>query len=232
MKIMIIGGHGKVALLAAPMLARGGHDVISVVRNPDQCDDVESTGAAAKVADVEHLDAPDLRELVRGCDAIVWSAGAGGGSPERTRAVDRDAAIRVIDAAVAEGVDRFVMVSYVGSGRDDVPADNPFHTYATAKAEADNHLRRTALNWTILGPGGLTLDEPTGRIEYGDHVVEGKTSRGNVAELVAGVVGRSDLAGVTVNFRDGNVAIWEAMESLARRADGNPVAPLREGQPA
>ena len=231
MRIMIMGGHGKVALLAAPMLTQGGHQVVSVVRNPDQIGDVEATGVIAVVSDIEHLDDVDTRELVRGSDAIVWAAGAGGGSQERTYAVDRDAAIRAIDAAVAEGVDRFVMVSYVGSGRDDVPADNPFHAYADAKASADDHLRRTALNWTILGPGQLTLDERTSRIEYGDHVMEGETSRGNVAELVTGVVGRTDLSGVTIHFRDGNVAIWEAMESLARRAEGNPVAPLREGQP-
>ncbi|MDO5737489.1 MAG: SDR family oxidoreductase [Propionibacteriaceae bacterium] len=231
MKILIIGGHGKVALLAAPMLTRGGHAVASVVRNADHVSDVEATGAMAIVSDIEHMDETDTRALVRGYDAIVWAAGAGGGSKERTYAVDRDAAIRAIDAAVAEGVDRFVMVSYVGAGRDNVPADNPFHAYADAKAAADDHLRRTALNWTILGPGQLTLDEPTSRIEYGDHVTEGETSRGNVAELVTGAVGRSDLGGVTINFRDGNVAIWEAMESLARRADGTPVATLREGQP-
>ncbi len=230
MKIMIVGGHGKVALLAAPMLAQGGHQVASVVRNAEQVADIEATGATAVVSDVERLDDQDTRELVRGSDAIVFTAGAGGGSMERTYAVDRDAAIRVIDAAVAEGVDRFVMVSYVGSGRDNVPEDNPFHAYAAAKAAADDHLRRTALNWTILGPGQLTLDERTNRIEYGDHVMAGETSRGNVAELVAGVVGRTDLGGVTINFRDGAIAIWEAMESLARRADGNPVARLREGQ--
>ncbi len=226
---MIIGGHGKVALLAAPMLVEGGHSVTSVIRKEDQVADVEETGASARVSDVEHLDLDSTRELVRGHDAIIWAAGAGGGSPERTYAVDRDAAIRVMDAAVAEGVDRFVMVSYVGSGRDNVPEDNPFHAYADAKAQADEHLRGTSLNWTILAPGQLTLDESTSKIEYGDHVTEGETSRANVAELAVGAVGRTDLAGVTIHFRDGNVAIWEAMESLSRRAQETPVAPLREG---
>lgn len=229
MKIMIIGGHGKVALLAAPMLTVGGHAVTSVIRKQDQVPDIEATGAVALVSDVEHLDEIGTRALVSGSDAIIWAAGAGGGSKDRTYAVDRDAAIRVMDAAVAEGVGRFVMVSYVGSGRDEVPADNPFHAYADAKAQADSHLRGTGLNWTILGPGQLTLEEGSGRIEYGDHVMAGKTSRANVAEVAVGVVGRTDLQGVTINFRDGNVAIWEAMESLSRRADGSPVAPLREG---
>lgn len=217
MRVTVIGGHGKVALLAAPLLAAGGHDVRSVVRNAEHVPDVEAAGATAVVADVEHLDQTATRALVRGSDVIVWSAGAGGGSPKRTYAVDRDAAIRAIDAAVAEGVGRFVMVSYIGSGRDHVPEDNPFHAYATAKAAADDHLRRTALNWTILGPGQLTLDKPTGRIEYGDHVEEGATSRGNVAEVIAGVVGRSDLGGLVIRFHDGTVTVAEAMDSLARR---------------
>lgn len=229
MKIMIIGGHGKVALLAAPMLVAGGHTVTSVIRKEDQSADIKETGALALLSDVEQLDAEATRELVRGNDAIIFAAGAGGGNRDRTYAVDRDAAIRAMDAAVAEGVDRFVMVSYVGAGRDDVPEDNPFHPYADAKAQADEYLRGTSLNWTILGPGQLTLEEGSGRIEYGDHVLQGETSRANVAELAVGAVGRTDLGGVTINFRDGNVAIWEAMESLARRADGTTVAPLREG---
>ena len=217
MRVTLIGGHGKVALLAAPLLTAGGHDVRSVVRNTEHVSDVEAVGATAVVADVEHLDQSATRALVRGSDVIVWSAGAGGGSPKRTYAVDRDAAIRTIDAAVAEGVGRFVMVSYVGSGRDHIPEDNPFHAYATAKTAADEHLRGTALDWTILGPGQLTLEEPTGRIEYGDHVTEGATSRGNVAQVIADVVGRSDLGGLVIRFRDGTVTVAEALDSLARR---------------
>lgn len=217
------------ALLTAPLLVRGGHHVTAVVRNPDHRADVEATGATVVVSDVEHLDGAETRLLVAGNDAVIWAAGAGGGSRERTYAVDRDAAIRVIDAARAEGVGRFVMLSYVGSGRDSTPEDNAFHAYADAKAAADQHLRRTDLNWTILGPGELTDDVRTGRIEYGDHVVQGRTSRAHVAELIAGVVGRSDLDRVTVFFRDGRIAVWEAMESLARRASGNPVAPRGKG---
>ena len=96
-----------------------------------------------------------------------WSSppGAGGGNPARTYAVDRDAAIRVIDAAAQAGVRRFVMVSYFGAGPDHgVPPDDPFFPYAEAKAAADAHLRASDLDWTVLGPGRLTLEPPTGRI--------------------------------------------------------------------
>lgn len=217
------------ALLAAPLLVEAGHHVTSVIRNPDHSADVEATGAAAVVADVEHLDQAGIAEVIRGQDAVIWSAGAGGGDPDRTYAVDRDAAIRTMDAAVAEGVNRFVMISYAGAGRDDVPADNPFSHYAQAKAAADAHLRSTALVWTILGPGRLTMDDPTLHIDYGPHVAGGDTSRANVALVTSHVVSRADLGGATIDFRDGRVAIEEGIASIVRQVNDTRVAHMREG---
>lgn len=211
MRITIIGGHGKVALLLAPLLVEAGHTVTSVIRNPDHAGDVEATGAQALVEDIETLDRAAIKGLIGGEDLVVWSAGAGGGSPARTYAVDRDAAIRTIDACEQAGVPRFIMVSYVTSGRDDVPADSSFGPYAEAKAAADAHLGKSSLNWNIVGPGQLTTDEPSGRIEVGDHVTEGKTSRANVALVIAHLVGREDLRGATLPFVDGDVPIEEAL---------------------
>ena len=154
MHITLFGGHGKIALLLAPMLVDAGHQVTSIIRNPDHAADVEATGATAVVSSVEDADADTLVDLLTGQDAVVWSAGAGGGSPERTYAVDRDAAIRSMDAASAAGARRYVMVSFSGSTPDAlVPEDNPFRHYQDAKIAADEHLRGTDLDWTILGAG-------------------------------------------------------------------------------
>ena len=84
MRITIFGGHGKIALLLAPLLVEAGHEVTSVVRNPDHVADVEATGAAALVSSVEDADLDSLTSQLEDVDAVVWSAGAGGGSPERT----------------------------------------------------------------------------------------------------------------------------------------------------
>ncbi len=165
-RILIIGGHGKIALLLAPLLVARGDQVTSVIRNPEHADEVAATGAAPLVADVETLSTDELASRFEGHDAIVWSAGAGGGNPARTYAVDRDAAIRSMDAAASAGADRFVMVSYFGARSDHgVPSGNSFFAYAEAKAAADDHLRGSDLAWTVLGPGSLTLGEPTGRID-------------------------------------------------------------------
>lgn len=216
-RIALIGGHGKVALELEPLLTAAGHEVSAFIRNPDHADEIAATGAAPVVADVENLDTDGIAELVRGHDVVVWAAGAGGGNPDRTRAVDRDAAIRSIDAAAAAGVPRYVMVSYFGASPDHgVPKDNPFFAYADAKAAADAYLRGSDLAWTILAPSGLTLEAPTGAIELGPDVEAGQVSRADVAAVAAAVIDRDDQGGVTVQFNAGDVPIEAALDSLAR----------------
>lgn len=216
MRVAIIGGHGKIALLLQKLLTQRGHEVTAAYRNPEHTAEVAATGAHPVVADVETMDTAQITELLSGHDAVVWSAGAGGGNPTRTYAVDRDAAIRSMDAATAAGVPRYVMVSYLGSGRDEVEPDSSFHPYAQAKAAADEHLRGTGLRWTILGPGRLTLDPPTGTVAVGDTITSSEVSRANVAEVAAQVLERTDLDAVTVNFVDGDTPIGEALDGAAR----------------
>ena len=210
-RILIIGGHGKVALLLAPLLVARGDDVTSVIRNSAHAAEVKATGATPVVSDVEALGVEELSELLAGHDAVVWSAGAGGGSPARTYAVDRDAAIRSMDAASSAGVDRYVMVSYFGARADHgVPADSSFFAYAEAKAAADDHLRASGLSWTVLGPSSLTLDEPAGRIDV-TATESGSVSRADVAAVVAAVLDDDATTGRTIRFNGGDVPIPEAI---------------------
>ena len=118
MRVIILGGHGKVALLLSPLLVTAGHEVTAVIRNAAQTHDVSAVGSSPLVADLAELTVDGMAEILAGQNAVVWSAGAGGGSPARTKAIDRDAAIRSMDAALLAGVDRYVMVSYFGAGHD------------------------------------------------------------------------------------------------------------------
>lgn len=213
--IVIIGGHGKVALLLAPLLVADGHRVQSWVRTEDHFEDIRETGAEPVLADAETMDVPAMAEVLAGADAVVWSAGAGGGDPARTYAVDRDAAIRSMEAARAAGVSRYVMVSWAGSVPDHgVAPENSFFPYADAKLAADDHLRGTDLDWTILGPGRLTLDEPTGLISV-DAAVRGReTSRANVALAVREVLAQPATIGAFIRFADGPTPIAEVFAAL------------------
>jgi uncharacterized protein YbjT (DUF2867 family) len=208
-RVIVIGGHGKIALQLARILSERGDEVSSVFRNPEHSDDVASTGAKPVVADIEQLDTNTLANLLAGHDAVVFSAGAGGGNPARTYAVDRDAAIRAIDAAAQAGVRRFVMVSYFGAGPDHgVPGDDPFFAYAQAKAAADAHLRASDLDWTVLGPGRLTLEPATGRIAIGEG---NAVSRADVALVVAAALADDSTIRRTIEFNNGDVPIADAL---------------------
>jgi uncharacterized protein YbjT (DUF2867 family) len=210
-RILIFGGHGKVARLLEPVLVSRGHTVTAIIRNPQHESDLAATGAQPLVADIESFDVGQLTNLISGNDIVVWSAGAGGGDPARTYAVDRDAAIRSMDAAAAAGVERYVMVSWIGSRADHgVPADSSFFPYADAKWAADAHLAASGLDWTILAPGTLTLDPPTGRIQL-DPEGRGEVSRADVAAVIAAVIADDTTIGRTLRFGAGDEHIGHAV---------------------
>lgn len=222
-RVVILGGHGKIALLAAAKLKAAGFAVDSVIRNPDQSSDVEAAGANPVVLDIETADTQALADLFAGAQAVVFSAGAGGGSPERTKAVDLEAAKRSIDAAEQAGVKRFVMVSYasVSVDSDRVDPESSFYPYVQAKSGADEHLRASSLDFTILGPGGLTLEPSSGKVLIADAAgdLDGQTpaddvrvtSRDLVADVITHVLAESAAVRETVNFYDGQTPIAEAI---------------------
>lgn len=215
-RILVIGAHGKIALLAQRMLAEAEHTVHGAIRNPDHEHDVAETGSTPVVADLEQLDQHGIDGLVRGFDVVVWSAGAGGGSAERTWSVDHDAALRVLDAVRRSGA-RLVMVSYFGSRRDHgVPEDDAFHTYAEAKSLVDEAIRASGADWVILAPsaltlddeGGIEIDEPEGSIESSE------IPRATVARLIAEVAANRAVGGLTIRCNGGETPVAQALGTL------------------
>jgi uncharacterized protein YbjT (DUF2867 family) len=214
-KVLIIGGHGRVALQLERILVERGDTVDAVIRNPEHAGDVARAGANPVIADVETLDVDDLAEVIAGHDALVWSAGAGGGDPARTRAVDHDAAVRSMEAAERAGVRRYVMVSYFGSRTDHrVPADSAFRHYADAKADADERLRASGLDYTILGPSTLSDGPGTGAID-----ASGESSRdvdrADVAAVAAAALAEPATIGRTIRFNRGDTPIADALRTAS-----------------
>ena len=210
-KIIVIGGHGKVAQLATPLLVNEGYEVTSVIRDPHQVPDIEALEATPELQDVTELSVDQFAQLLKGHDAIVWSAGAGGGAPERTFAIDRDAAINSIAAARKAGVNRYVMVSYFGAGPDHgVPEDHSFYAYAESKAAADSALRESELDWTILGPSTLTDTDGRDTIDA-EASTATQVARATVANVIAQSVFNGNTVKRTINFNEGDTPISAAL---------------------
>ena len=124
---------------------------------------------------------------------------------------DRDAAIRSMEAAASAGVERYVMVSWIGSRADHgVAADSSFYPYADAKWAADRHLSGSDLDWTILAPGSLTLEPATGRIAL-DPEGSGAVARADVAAVIAAAIADDSTIGRTIRFGGGGEPIGHAI---------------------
>ena len=215
MKIVVAGGHGQIALILQRLLAQAGHTPVGLIRTPEQAGDLEQVGSTPLVLDLEQIEVAELATHLVGADAVVFAAGAGpGSSAERKLSVDRDGAVLLADAAQAAGVRRYVMVSARATDDDDPYSDDVFQVYLRAKSEADADLRRRDLDWTIVRPGGLTDDEPTGRVRVADSTGRGSVPRADVAAVVAELLTSGGAVRVQFELIEGDTPITEALAGL------------------
>jgi uncharacterized protein YbjT (DUF2867 family) len=220
MRVVIAGGHGKIALILERLLSQRGDSVVGLIRNPDHAADLEAAGAEALVVDLENVSVDDVAAHLQGVDAVVFAAGAGPGSgAARKETVDRDAAILLADAAEAAKVRRYVMVSSINANAeapDDV-GDPVFVAYLRAKGAADDNVRaREALDSTIVRPGRLTDDAGTGRVHIADETGYGSIPREDVAAVLLAVLDTPATAGQTFQLISGDNPVGEAVTTLAR----------------
>lgn len=187
MEVAIAGGHGKIAMLLGRLLVGEGDLAFGLIRDPDQEDDLHEIGVEPVLCDLEGDD--DVAGAVRGMDAIVYAAGAGAGSgAERKRTMDLGGAVKLIEAARQEGVRRFVMVSAMGAADPPAEGGDVFGEYLRAKAAADEALRRSGLEYTIVRPGMLTDEPPTRSVKVGERLESGEIARADVAAVLFAVL--------------------------------------------
>lgn len=218
MRVVIAGGHGKIALLTSALLSARGDSVAGIIRNPEHADEVRVAGAEPIVVDLENTTNGVVSTHLRGADAVIFAAGAGPGSgAARKETVDRDAAILLADAAEAAGVQRYVMISAMGADAD-IPVEDDedvFVTYLRAKGAADDVIRsRTELLATIVRPGQLTDDDATAKVTIAEHTGRGSIPRADVAAVLVAVLDAPQTAGTTFDVISGETEIDAALTAF------------------
>jgi nucleoside-diphosphate-sugar epimerase len=213
MVVAIAGAHGKIAMGLARLLADGGDDVIGLIRNPDHAADVSTRGASAILCDLERAHVEEIAEAIAGADAAVFAAGAGPGSgAERKLTLDRDGAIKFLQAASKAGVLRFVIISSIGA--EAPPAgEDVFNVYLRAKAEADQAVQASDRAWTVIRPGRLTDDPGTGRVRIGSTPFRGQVPREDVAAVLARLLHDDGFSGRVLYLSGGEDPAERALES-------------------
>jgi len=183
MKVLIAGANGKIGRRLIPHLVADNIQVRAMVRDLSQKADLEILGAHEVVkADLEG----DCSQALEGQDAVIFTAGSGPHTgPEKTIDVDQNGAISLVAQAKAQGVGRFIMVSSI---RADDPESGPekMRHYFAAKGKADDHLRASGLDYTIVRPGRLTEEPPLEKVKVAEKLKDfGDISREDVAKVLS-----------------------------------------------
>jgi nucleoside-diphosphate-sugar epimerase len=212
--IAIAGGHGKIALRLTQRLSARGETVVGLIRSPEHANDVRAHGGEPVLCDLEHAGVPEISAAVTGAAAVVFAAGAGPGSgPERKQTVDRDGAIKLLQAARAVDVPRYLIISSVGA--EDPPAgDDVFSVYVRAKAEADQAVQASDREWLIVRPGRLTDDPGTDRVRLDVEPFRGEIPRDDVAAVLDGLLLRERAARLILYVNRGGTAVEQALQDL------------------
>jgi len=213
-RVAIAGGHGKIALRLAKVLSQRGDEVVALIRNPDHAEEVRQAGAEPAVVDLEHANDGDVAQAIAGCDAVVFAAGAGPGSGSaRKETMDYGGAVKLIAAAKQAGVSRYVIVSSMGANPNE-PGDDTFSVYLRAKGRADDAVRESGLDTTVVRPGSLTNDAGTGRVRLDESLPHGQVTRDDVAAVLVAVLDSPNTIGRTVDLIGGDTPVAEAVAAI------------------
>ena len=218
MRVVIAGGHGKIALLLERFLAERGDQAVGLIRNPAQTADVQKAGAEAVICDLEAASVDDVAVLLSGAAAVVFAAGAGPGSgAPRKDSVDRAASVLMADAAERAGVRRFVQVSSMGAGQPPRSGtDEVWAAYIAAKTAAEADLRARDLDWIIVRPGGLTDTPATGRVRLAPPPVpRGTVPRADVAAVIAALLDNPGTRHQTLELVSGDSSVAAAVHGIS-----------------
>lgn len=210
MDVAVIGANGGIGRELLPRLADAGHDPIGVIRDESQFDAVRERGGKPRLGDLEEEFAPALQ----GTDAVVFTAGSGGGTGwDKTLLVDLWGARRSIDACADHGIDRFVMVSAYEAS-EPMAEPEAIRPYRIAKRCADDYLERSSLDATILRPTSLTDDAGTGHVSAAfEYSGEGgaEIPRADVAQTVVACLAHEETIGETIRLFGGDTPVEKAI---------------------
>ncbi len=212
--MVIAGGHGKVAMRLARLLAGRGDTPVGLVRDPAQFADLRAAGAEPVFCDLESAPVEQVTLVVQGADALVFAAGAGQGSgAARKDTMDRGGAVLLADAAERAGVRRYLLISSMGVDDPARPGLDPgFAASLRAKAAAEDDVRRRDLDWTVLRPGRLTDEPGTGRVRLAPPPVpRGPVPRDDVAAVLAALLDGPGGHRATLELVTGDTPIREAV---------------------
>jgi uncharacterized protein YbjT (DUF2867 family) len=215
MKILIIGANGKVGKKVVKQLKETHHHSIAMVRNENQVKELQELGADKVI--VEDLE-KDFSHAFKDVDAVIFTAGSGGNTgADKTMLVDLWGLIKAVNLAEQFNIKHFVQLSATNSPNPDEEVEQ-MRPYAVAKHVSDFYLKQSSLDYTIIHPGPLLNDEPTGKIDVSLEIKgdpnEYLITREDVANILVQSIGNKNVKNKAIFIKNGNTFINEALDSI------------------
>lgn len=213
MKVLVVGANGQIGKhLVSFIQEKDNLQAKAMIRKEEQVSYFKELGAETAVVDLEG-EIDDIAEAAKGVDAVVFTAGSGPKTgKDKTLMIDLDGAVKTIEATKKAGVKRFIMVSSFDTTRQAIQeAPESFAPYVVAKHYADEWLKATDLDYTIVHPGGLTNDEGTGKVTVSMSGEMGKVPREDVARAILVTLENDSTIGKEFQIVGGDTPVEEAV---------------------
>ena len=207
--MLLTGASGRTGRYIATLL---GPRVRGLVRRAEQGQALINSGGEAVVGDLILASAAERRRWLESCEGVIFAAGASaGGNPE---ALDNLATVKLIEAAQAQGVTRFILISSLGTDRPEQmpPMLRPF---LNAKRKAEKALVASGLEYTIIRPGGLSEQGGVGLVRVAPQLGRsGIISRQDVAGATVLCLDKANTVSKTFDIIEGATPLPDALDSL------------------
>ncbi|GAE93168.1 oxidoreductase ylbE [Gracilibacillus boraciitolerans JCM 21714] len=216
MKILVVGANGQVGKHLVNFIQKKENmEARAMIRKEEQASYFKDLGAEVAVADLED-EIEKIAKAAEGVDAIVFTAGSGPKTgKDKTLMVDLDGAVKTIEAAKQANVKRYVMVSSFDTSREAIQsAPDAFAPYIVAKHYADEWLRASDLDYTIVHPGGLTNNPGKNQVQLGEKVDRGEIPREDVARVIIAALENNATIGKAFKAVEGNAFVEDAIKSI------------------
>lgn len=210
-KVLVAGANGQTGRQIVSILKdKDGYELVAMVRKENQVSYFKEKNVSTVLGDLEN----ELSGVVEGMDEVIFAAGSGGNtSDQKTIDIDENGAKSLIDASVGANVEKFVMLSSMGTDQpDSVPS---LKQYLQSKKAADEHLKSSGLNYSIIKPGMLTNDGGSGQIQAKERLNKsGKIAREDVAKVIVQSLSSDILENKEVEILEGETEIGLALTNI------------------
>ena len=216
MKVFVVGANGKVARHFSDFVKEDETiEEVAMIRKAEQKSFFAERGIETVHLDLVKDSIADIAKAMKGADAVLFSAGAGGSGYDDTIRIDLDGAIKAMEATEQAGIKRFVMVSTFRTGREEIAKENSLQVYTIAKHYADEWLKnRTNLDWTIVHPGILVNTPGTDQIKVGTDFEINEISRQDVASALVSVFKNENTIKKEFELLAGDDSVEDAISKL------------------